>query len=105
MTVNGSGNNLVFGSFVLDSNGTAETTDFAGTGNVTINGAVTFPSGGNAADAVQYSGTGTGTLTLLSNGGNYTGGTTLSSGTLVVGASTVSGTTITSGPIGKERSR
>ncbi len=76
LTVNGSGNTLVLGSLVTNTNTSARTFTINGSGNTTINGSV---SGGATAEVLVYSGSGALTLKGAST---YSGGTTLSSGTL-----------------------
>jgi len=75
-TVNGVGNTLAFGSYVLNSDTTLRNHVFSGSGNLRINGGLIA---GTNASSVTYSGTGT-----MSVGGNsnYTGTTTVSSGSL-----------------------
>jgi autotransporter-associated beta strand protein len=81
LTVNGAGNTLVLGSLVTNTNTTARTFTIGGTGNVTVNGAI---SGGNTGEAIVK--TGNGTLTL-NGASSYSGGTAINAGTVQISGS------------------
>ena len=85
-TVNGAGNTLVLGGYVLSNSSTNYTDVIAGSGNVTITGAVT--NGLSSSSGLTYNGTGT--LTL-SGANTYSGATTISSGTVQAGVVSVAG--------------
>lgn len=92
---NNSGATLLNAGTIQVGNG--GTSGSLGTGNITNNGALIFAQPDNRSVAGQISGTGTltqqggATLTLAANN-NYSGATTISSGTLQIGAGNSAGT-------------
>ena len=98
LTVNGTGNTLTLGGYALSNSATSQADIINGSGNVTITGAVT--NGASSNSSLTYSGTGTLNLTTYNT---YTGGTTVTSRTLILSTGTNIGDvrgTLTIGPNG-----